>query len=625
MHAKRALLVAAVVLLATSRPAAAVVADSSDDVCTGDPCTVSEEIEVVDGSTLDFGDRAVIVESSGRFEFGNGSATILCGSFQSEGSKSIVSAGRIEEFSGEKARIVIRAQRQCSGASPLGCIDLDDCGTGTCSVRRCAGKSTQTCTTDSECDLGPCSFSACVGDAGQFCQTNADCSFGPCPAGLACSNRPDDPVACTEDGDCDLGTCTLGSEASITMDGGIRAGADIPGSIVLEAADSISVSGKVDVAGKTPESDGGAFSLYAATGDVTLSSRIRMQGGAYGRGGNLAIESGRDVSITKGISLDGGLFDGGRLDLLAARDTSITGSLSSNGKAFFGSGGQLVIDTGRDLRLGAGRGVRIQLSGSGAEGDGGSGGYIELVAGGNVIVAPKVRVVSNGGAPNGSGGGVGIDAAGDVVFDGEINASVPGHDGRAGSLFSSSGGTTTFGSSSKITFTGANNAGGLNVESTGNLVFAGSARLTSPTGYTGDIELRSSADATITGSIRTTGYRGSLPLVLEACRIELTETAVVDNDAFEARSRLRARESMRLVAGSSLTSDPMDGTNTLEYRTPAKPPILAGTVSPAPILVLNEALPGCPVCGNSEIDQGETCDDGNEDAGDGCDASCQTE
>src|SRR5688572_20524754 len=247
---------AAALVLATSTTAAALVADSADDVCTGDPCIVSEEIEVVDGSTLDFEDRAVIVESSGGFEFGHGSATILCGSFQSDGSKSIVSAGKIEEFSDE-AHIVIRAQRQCSGASPLPCIDLDDCGTGTCSARRCAQNSTHTCTTDAECELGPCSFGACAGDPEQSCQTNADCDFGPCPAGFTCSNRSHEPVECVADGDCDLGTCTAGSEASITMEGGVRAGADFPGSIVLEAADSISVSGKVDLSGKTPESDGG--------------------------------------------------------------------------------------------------------------------------------------------------------------------------------------------------------------------------------------------------------------------------------------------------------------------------------------------------------------------------------
>jgi cysteine-rich repeat protein len=36
-------------------------------------------------------------------------------------------------------------------------------------------------------------------------------------------------------------------------------------------------------------------------------------------------------------------------------------------------------------------------------------------------------------------------------------------------------------------------------------------------------------------------------------------------------------------------------------------------------------LTGCPVCGNSEIDATETCDDGNTANGDGCNSSCQNE
>lgn len=36
-------------------------------------------------------------------------------------------------------------------------------------------------------------------------------------------------------------------------------------------------------------------------------------------------------------------------------------------------------------------------------------------------------------------------------------------------------------------------------------------------------------------------------------------------------------------------------------------------------------VPTTPVCGNSAVETGEQCDDGNTTAGDGCDASCQTE
>ena len=41
--------------------------------------------------------------------------------------------------------------------------------------------------------------------------------------------------------------------------------------------------------------------------------------------------------------------------------------------------------------------------------------------------------------------------------------------------------------------------------------------------------------------------------------------------------------------------------------------------------MLSPALEGCPVCANSEVDQDETCDDGNTAAGDGCSDDCQLE
>jgi cysteine-rich repeat protein len=63
----------------------------------------------------------------------------------------------------------------------------------------------------------------------------------------------------------------------------------------------------------------------------------------------------------------------------------------------------------------------------------------------------------------------------------------------------------------------------------------------------------------------------------------------------------------------------------IKYRTSAKPPLLSGSIQPPPVLILDTKLAGCPVCGNREIDAGETCDDGNRLGGDGCSATCQDE
>lgn len=82
---------------------------------------------------------------------------------------------------------------------------------------------------------------------------------------------------------------------------------------------------------------------------------------------------------------------------------------------------------------------------------------------------------------------------------------------------------------------------------------------------------------------------------------------------------------MTLGAGSSLLADAASGSNTLIYRAAAKPPTLNGTVTPNPELIVDANIPGCPICGNSELEGGESCDDGNTVGGDGCSANCQNE
>ena len=131
------------------------------------------------------------------------------------------------------------------------------------------------------------------------------------------------------------------------------------------------------------------------------------------------------------------------------------------------------------------------------------------------------------------------------------------------------------------------------------------------------MDISSDANATVSGWLNALGSGGGL--VIDACRITLADSSRLRLD----HSRLTAHESMNLMAGSKLTS--VNGVNLLQYRTDAKPPVVDGDVSPSPQLALESYLTGCPVCGNSEIDEDETCDDGNTQSGDGCDSTCQIE
>ena len=77
-----------------------------------------------------------------------------------------------------------------------------------------------------------------------------------------------------------------------------------------------------------------------------------------------------------------------------------------------------------------------------------------------------------------------------------------------------------------------------------------------------------------------------------------------------------------LVAG-------IGGSNLVEFRDAATPPLVTGFINPAAVLSQDPTLPPCPgetsACGDGTLDSGEGCDDGGNTSCDGCSASCQPE
>jgi cysteine-rich repeat protein len=113
---------------------------------------------------------------------------------------------------------------------------------------------------------------------------------------------------------------------------------------------------------------------------------------------------------------------------------------------------------------------------------------------------------------------------------------------------------------------------------------------------------------------------------LEFCRLQMQSGALIDNVGAFGTNQLRARERMRIDGGATVRANASNGLNRLIYRDPAKAPVINGTVTPAAAPNdVNARLVGCPVCGNGEIDGGESCEDGNTQSGDGCSATCQDE
>jgi cysteine-rich repeat protein len=118
-------------------------------------------------------------------------------------------------------------------------------------------------------------------------------------------------------------------------------------------------------------------------------------------------------------------------------------------------------------------------------------------------------------------------------------------------------------------------------------------------------------------------------MLFDSCRLQLTTSGRIDGSldeqtGYPGNNEFHIRESM-IADGGSVIVGKAGSQNTIRYRDAAKPPSLNGVIDPSATLIEDASLQGCPVCGNDEIDQGETCDDGNTAGGDGCDAGCQIE
>ncbi len=599
--------VCAVVLSLAPLRAEALDASSAADVCAtnADPCIVNETVHVAPGAILDFGTRQVSVVEGGTLDFGAGSARIWSGPFVATTRRdAIVATGPGADGGSDSGTVLIAARRSCSaGSPPAACAGDDECQLGTCSTRRCSTRPQFTCNGDLDCQVGPCLASHHCAASPTFlrCETDADCDFGTCPAQLSCSRFTYAGHECSDDSECDLGTCTSGDPASITIDGAIEGSSEFPASITLRAADSVSIGGPVDLTGRSLESDGGDLTIETGHGDVTIAAKVRVRSGGAATGGTVEVDSGRDVTVSGALDVSGGDFDGGTIDIAAAQDITIDANLSANSKKGAGYGGDILVAAGRDLAIGGGSHPIRMTNSAHRDGENFSGdaGLIDLTAVRHATIAPNVRILSFGSMPDGYGGQLFLDVAdGDLAYGGQLFARTRGAKGAGGIVSFTASGDISIAESAKIDLRGGSGGGG-------------------------DALIESSeGDVEIGGKWLTSGFddTSTSTFQVDACRIRLTGS--VQNKADNGRTTLTAHESMQILAGSVLSTP--QGNNTLIYRTADKPPVVAGTVSPVAVLEIG-LLSGCPVCGNDEIDETETCDDGNTADGDGCSSACLLE
>jgi cysteine-rich repeat protein len=598
---------------------------SADEVCpTGvDPCNVTSRIDVAAGAVLDFGTRTVnVTTNSGRFFFAGSGGELRCGDFhaftgETNAALNVASA----------ARVVVKARRACSsGGRP--CIDVEDCQLGACNTRRCSGDPTRPCTGDASCQLGSCMPNRrCADSASVRCTTDDDCQLGICPLHLTCSNASSPPLVCNGDEDCDFGTCSMGS-GSIRFQRSIQGNSAEPAELLLQAADHVSIERPIHLNSQSADSDGGELDIVAAAGDVTIAAKLALSGGSSATGGRVQAVAGRDIVVASDIEVTGGDFDGGSVAFVAGRDIAVSRSINANAATRAGFGGEILLKADRDLTVtGVGPSSVTVLSTDGstdAANFAGDGGTQELTAGRHLLLGPFTRFRSIGSQPDGFGGDLLFEAGGNFGLDGQVQARAAGGQGGGGFLEIATLGSAAFGSSSSIVLTGGAGRGGVfALAAEADVHFAGNADVGAGSGGdAGSIWMAGGDNLTLAGSLTTSGS-GPGELGIEACRLVVAAGGLLDNASPGGANRLLARENLRTLSGSTLRSS--TGSNVLEYRDPAKPPLLAGIVTPAPTLLVDPSIAGCPVCGNAEIDDSETCDDGNLDDGDGCSSDCQNE
>ena len=610
----------------------ALVADSADDVCApaANPCNVTSVIDVVNDSELDFGSRTVNVSGGGRFDFGAGNGTILCGSFNATTSGAAINASALVSGTSRGGLVTIEARRACTSGSRA-CVDGADCQLGSCSTRRCTLRSTRECTGDSQCQLGICQANRrCSLSTTNRCLTNADCDLGTCPAQLTCSDQANEPVNCTTNVDCDYGTCTTGA-GSIDMNGAITGNAQEPAIIVLRAADDVKIRKLVNLNSLAVESDGGELEVQAAAGSVEITGKIQLSSGGDGTGGSVNVRAGTDITFTEEIDATGGDFDGGTIDIEGGRDVVIGQDFIANSIAGAGFGGEILVEAGRDLTVNgvsASNKTRFATEGhTDITNFAGDGGTQELTAGRNLSLNTNTRFEGSGSIPDGFGADLFIDVGGNFLMNGYVETKSQGGEGAGGFVEVIADGTATVGTAAGFNVTGGSAGGGV-VEflANGNVDYSGTVDVTAGGGAGGSALIDSGATATVLGTLTTNGSQvgaGDGDLEVAGCRVTLGATGFLDNKAVGGDNTLVARESMKLLAGSKMINT--NGANILVFRTAAKQPQQSGTVTPLATLVVDGTLVGCPVCANSELDQTETCDDGNLTNGDGCSSTCQNE
>jgi len=395
------------------------------------------------------------------------------------------------------------------------------------------------------------------------------------------------------------GNVTLSVAGALVMSGSgptLDVGGAAGGGILSVTAGSIDVrAGSVEADGTGSEACGGAITLRATSGPLLLAAPVHATGHFLCAGGQLDL-SGQRVEISASLNVSGGDYPGGIVVTADAGDILVasTATIRASGEQIeLGDGG----DGGPIALLGEAGNV---TDGATPEGEAGS---IVIVAAGTLEIAATLSAQGNGGGSN--GGSIEIDAGGDATFAAHVRAS-GGGDAAGGEIDVRSDGVVTVTGGKSMQANGGYFGGGaITLRDATSIVVAGTLEARGSTGGNGGFTTLESCRASIEGALDTSAGGGGLS----------------GANAITA-GVITVPSAGRVVAAPC---NPLIGTScnilTLAAGTPTIDPL--AVVTPAPTLLLDPLLNMC--CGNTSLEPGESCDDGNSAACDGCSHLCQVE
>lgn len=378
----------------------------------------------------------------------------------------------------------------------------------------------------------------------------------------------DPTLACLTDADCGgEDECSAGVGA-IALHGLVNGNGRGEGAgIRLVAVDDVTITRKVSLlAGISYDIGGTAGGFLIATshrGSVTVTGRVDVSASrAFEAVAGFIELRGVDVDVDTRLKARGWVPSGG-LEVVATRDAMIDGVFE------FRSSSEIRVDAGRDALVGTRSRLRVRGSGLTLK-------HNWIRAGRDVVLSDRVMIQSNSLHLYAQESEVDVFAGRNITSGAMISANYhPMFFG--GRIHMAAGENLTLSPRSHLKATSAR----LILEAAGDLVHRGSSIAT-------DVRMISTGGDLLIAGRHTTRAQGGWNSRFEGCRIEVAGSILGQpnhSHLFSAREGIALRPGSRVVTTS--------GTNRITYRDAEEPPVIEGSISPAPELVINPALAAC--------------------------------